>query len=376
MPKRKRLWILCVIAAILTPIAFIPGILVIAAFLGGLPAILLILAPYTLLVCLTILLADFLSARRYSSNRAALAFAVAAGCILVLALAAAWFNHGLEQQVHALTNGDHDSSETLAGTRNIAIQFVTNGRARLKREIPPKLAPAQIGQNAANANPSAIPPPAQKEYCERLCLHLLFEGQADSVIVSSISFREGDPAPPNLDEVGMRFHLQRGVACNKPDIKTDDFTAPPYRLFERGTEQDFADQVQARIIAGQCVVGEPARLSEAQIIVQENPHVLSPENVSNYPSAKNVMDLNLPPESASRLSIYRVQDGNAEDVFRQTQVDAYPLLPVLLLGPVFTGEGGIGITYGFLRRHHAYSEYDLRDVLKAKLGFDVVPMER
>lgn len=370
----RKLWILCVIAGILTPIAFIPGILVLAAFLGGVPAILLILAPYTLVVCLTILLVGFFSPSGHSSNKAAIFF-VLGGCVFVLALAAAWFNHGLEQQVQTLTKEDHDASEALTGARNIAIQFVTNGRARLKRELP-KAAPGQMGQPSEAANPSAVPPGTQKEYCERVCLHLLFEGQADSVIVSSISFREGDPAPPNLEEVGTRFHLQRGVACNKPDIKTDDFTVTPYRLFERGTEQDFAEQVHARIIAGQCVVGEPARLSDAQIIVQENPHVLPPENGSNYPLAKNVMHLNMPPERASRLSIYRVQDGNAEEVFRQTQVDAYPLLPVLLLGPVFTGEGGIGISYGFLRRHHAYSEYTLRDILQTKLGLDIVPLSQ
>jgi hypothetical protein len=370
---RKRLWILCVVAGILTPIGFVPSILVIATFLAVLPAVVLILAPYAFLVSLTILLVDSLSPQRQSSSKPTIAFALA-GCVLALALAAAWFNHGLEQQVQALTKEDHDSNEALTGGRNIAIQFVTNGRARLKRELPKPLT-GQIGQQDENANPSVIPPPAVKQYCERVCLHLLFEGQADSVIVSSISFREGDPAPPNLEEIGMRFHLAPS-GCRNPDIKTDDFTAPPYRLFERGTEADFADQVHAHIVAGQCVVGEPARLSEAQIIVQENPHVLPPENGSNYPVAKNVLHLNLPPDGASRLSIYRVRDGNPEEVFRQTQVDAYPLLPVLLLGPVFTGEGGIGISEGFLRHHHAYSEYNLRDVLKAKLGFDIEPMER
>jgi len=128
--------------------------------------------------------------------------------------------------------------------------------------------------------------------------------------------------------------------------------------------------------ANECVIGEPARLSEAQIIVQENPRVLPMENGSNSPTTRNVLDLNLPPERAARLSIYRVQDGNVEEVFRQTQVEAYPLLPVLLLGPVFTGEGGIGISEGFLRRHRVYAEYNLRDVLKSKLGLDFVPISR
>ena len=129
-----------------------------------------------------------------------------------------------------------------------------------------------------------------------------------------------------------------------------------------------------RLIAGQRVIGEPARLSDAQIIVQENPEVLPLENVSNHPSAKNVLHLNLPPERAARLGIYQVQDGNVEEVFRQTQVENRPLLPVLLLGPVITGEGGIGIFEGFLRSHRVDSGFGVRDVLKSKLGMDVVPI--
>jgi hypothetical protein len=193
------------------------------------------------------------------------------------------------------------------------------------------------------------------------------------VIVSSVSMH--DETTPDPAEIGMRFHLER-AACNKPDVKTDNFSIPPYRLFERDEEKGLAEEISVRMIAGQCVVSEPARLSEAQIIVQENPWVLPLESVSNYPSSRNVARLILPPERAARLSIYRVRDGSVEEVFRQTEVDANPLLPVLLAGPVITGEGGIGIFEGFLRRHRVYSEYKLRDVLKAKLGWEVVRISK
>ena len=361
---RRRLWIFCAIAGVLTAIAFVPGILVIAAFLGGLPAIILILAPYALLVGLTILVVRIRSPRRQSLNKTAIAW-VLAGCVLSLAVAAAWFNHRLEQEVQALTKEDRDLSEPMTGTRDIAIQFVTIERARLKSEL---------ARQQELTNSDVVPPPTRKQFCERLCLHLLFDGQADSVLVSSVSVNEGDPAPPDLAEIGMRFHLGRS-ACRNPAVKTEDFTPPPYRLFDRGAEEGFAEQVSARMIAGQCVIGEAARLSEAQIIVQENPWVLL-HGESNYPLAKNVLHLNLPPKGAARLSIYRVRDGSLEEVFRQTQVDAYPLLPVLLVGPVFTGEGGIGISEGFLRRHHAYSQYNLHDVLQSKLGFNIAPISR
>jgi hypothetical protein len=359
---RSRLWIFCAIAAVLTAIAFIPQILVLAAFLAGFPAIVLILAPYALLLGLAWLLADSIPTRPFSKI-AAFAF-VLAGCVLALALAAKSVNRSLERDVQELTKEDHDLREPLTGTRNLAIQFVTNERARSKREL------ARV-----QAAPGIVPPPARKQFCERLCLHLLLNGLADSVLVSSVSVREGDPAPPNLEEIGTRFHLER-AACRNPVIKTDDTAAPPYRLFDRSEEKDFAEEVSARMIAGECVVGEPARLSDAQIIVQANPFAMFPNDASNRPSAKNVLQLNLPPAAAARLSIYRVQDGSAEDVFRQTQVEAYPLLPVLLVGPIPTGEGGIGISEGFLRRHRMYSEYNLRDVLRAKLGMEIVPITR
>lgn len=360
---RSRAWIFCAIAGVLSAIALIPQILVLAAFLAGFPAIVLILAPYALLVGVARLLADVVSATRRVSKKATIA-SILAVCVLTLALAAKWVNRSLDRDVQGLTKEDHDLREPLTGTRNLAIQFVTNERARSKREL-----------ESVQALRGIVPPPARKQYCERLCLHLLLNGLADSVLVSSVPVREGDPAPPKLEDIGMRFHVER-AACRTPPIKTDDIAPLPYRLFEPSAEKGFEEEVAALMIAGECVVGEPVRLADAEIILQENPFAMFPNDGSNRPSAKNVLQLNLPPAAASRLSIYRVQDGIAQEVFRQTQVEAYPLLPVLLLGPVPTGEGGIGISEGFLRRHRLYSDYNLREVLKAKVGMEVEPITR
>ena len=173
-----------------------------------LPAIILILAPYALLVGLTILLVRIQSPRRQSLNKTAIGW-VLAGCVLVLAVAAAWFNHRLEQEVQALTKEDRDLSEPLTGTRDIAIQFVTVERARLKSEL---------ARQQEFANSGVVPPPTRKQFCERLCLHLLFDGQADSVFVSSVSVYAGGPAPSDLADIGTRFHLGR-AGCRNPAIK-------------------------------------------------------------------------------------------------------------------------------------------------------------
>jgi hypothetical protein len=369
---RKRLWIFCAIAAVLSAIAFIDGILVVATFFAVIPMFILAFAPDALMVGITLLGVDILSPRQQSGRKGAIAPAIA-GLLFALAVAAAWFNRPLEQDIQLVTKDDHDLSETLAGTRNFAIQFITNERSRRK----PRLAiagPGGMRPQDDEAMQGVVPPPTRKQFCERLGLHLLFNGLADSVLVSSVPRTEG-VLTPDLSEIGMRFYLGRQGGCRNPDIKTDDTVAPPYRLFERGEEQGFAPEIAARMIKDGCAIGEPARLSEAQIIVQENAQVLPLTHVpSTISSARNIVHLRFAPARASRLSIYRVQDGGVAEVFRQTEVEAYPLLPVLLLGPVITGEGGIGIAEGFLRRHRIYSEYKLRDILKSKLGLDVVPI--
>lgn len=366
---QRRLWIFCAIAAALSAISFIDGILVIATFFAVIPALILGFAPDALLVGLTLLLVDALSPRRQALRKGAIALAMA-GLLLVLAVAANWFNRPLEQEIQAVTKEDHDLSEPLTGARNIAIQLITDERPRRKPQ-PTASAFEGIRRQDQDVTSSAVPPPVRKQYCERLCLHLLFDGLADSVIVSSVPTPES-VLTPDPSEIGMRFHLGRS-ACRKPDIHTDDMSAPPYRLFERDEEKGFAGEIAERMMKLGCVLGEPARLSEAQIIVQENPWVLPSMDAPSSPhSARNIRHLIFSPAKAARLSIYKVQDGAVAEVFRQTEVEAYPLLPVLCLGPVITGEGGIGISEGFLRWHQVYSSYTLHEVLQSKLGLDVV----
>jgi hypothetical protein len=75
---RLLLWILCGLAAVLTRIALIPGILVPAAFLGGLPAIILILAPYAFVISAAWLIGDLFSSRGLAPKATVAAIVVAA----------------------------------------------------------------------------------------------------------------------------------------------------------------------------------------------------------------------------------------------------------------------------------------------------------
>ena len=170
---RRRLWIFCAIAAALSAIALIQGILVLAAFLGGFPAIILVLAPYALLVGVALLIADLLSPKEKFAHKTAIAGLVIGGLLLILTATAAWSNRRLEEEVQEITKEDRDLHETLTGTRDIAIQFVTNSspHSRLK---PAKDVPGQVRADYDDAASSAVPSPSQKQFCDRLCLHLLF----------------------------------------------------------------------------------------------------------------------------------------------------------------------------------------------------------
>jgi hypothetical protein len=371
---RRRLWIFCAIAAVLSAISFIDGILVVATFFAVIPALILGFAPEALMVGVAFLMADMLTRQRPGARKGAIALTIG-GWLLALGVAAAWFNRPLGQEIQGVTKEDHDLSETPTGARNIAIQFVTNERPRAKLN-PATPGPTEMRERDEDATTNVVPPPRRKQFCERLCLYLLFNGIADSVIVSTVPAAE-DVLKPDPDEIGMRFHLGRRGGCRDPDIKTDDVVAPPYRLFERAAEVGFAEEIAARMIKDGCVLGEPARLADAQIIVQENAEVLPSSDVPSRPSsARNIRHVIFAPARAARLSIYQVEDRSVTEVFRQTEVEAFPLLPVLLLGPVITGEGGIGISEGFLRWHRIYSGYTLREILKSKLGLNVVRISR
>jgi hypothetical protein len=226
---RKRLWIFCAIAAVLSAIAFIDGILVIATFLAVIPMFILGFAPDALMVGITLLGVDILSPRQQGARKGAIALAIA-GLLFTLVLAAAWFNRPLKQEIQLVMKDDHDLSETLTGTRNFAIQFITNERPPRKPRLA-RAGPRGKRQQDEEAMPSVVPPPTRKQFCERLCLHLLFNGLADSVLVSSVPRAEG-VLTPDLSEIGMRFYLGRQGGCRTPDIKTDDTAGPPYRLFE------------------------------------------------------------------------------------------------------------------------------------------------
>ena len=360
-----KLGLFCAVMLVLSLISFIPGILVIATFLAIVPGLILACAPEMFLVSATVLVGRLLFPRSDGAGRLTVACALIAAYLLASAGAAAFFNHPIQTQIQELSRGDHDLQGTLGGARYIAIRVVTaNGLDPVSRPISRK--PKHHRRPESDTNRNRTP----KYECGSLCLHLLFNGLADSVLVTSVSRLVAD-LTPSLAESATRFRLERRDVC--PDVSIhlrDFFVGANDPLIQHGDEVSERN-VLSQIAAGRCLIAEPASLSAADLIVQVNQYLLPPPPTS---MAMKVLQLDRLSLDARRISIYQVHTDRAEERFRQTTVYAEPLLPVLLLGPVYTGEGGIGISEGFLRSRKVYSAWRMHDIFKTELGLDMRPI--
>jgi hypothetical protein len=319
------------------------------------------------LVSATVLVGRFLFPRSDAAGRRAVTGLLIAAYLLACVAAAAFFNHPIQPLIQELSRDDHDVKGALGDARHIALRVVTgNGPDPV---IRPARKPSHHRQREQQTNPKRTP----NYECGGLCLHLLFNGLADSVLVTSAARLGADPTP-DLAESATRFRIERRDVCPDVTIHLRDFLlGADDRLIEQGDEVSQRN-VLAQIAAGRCLIAEPASLSEADIIVQVNAYLLPWPPAPRMSTAMQVLQLNRPISEARRVSIYRVQADRLEERFRQTTIYAEPLLPVLLLGPVFTGEGGIGISEGFLRSRKVYSAYRMHDIFKTKLGLDMRPI--
>jgi hypothetical protein len=363
-----KLGLFCAVMFVLSLIAFIPGILVVATFLLIVPGLILACAPEMFLVSATVLVGRLLFPRSDGAGRLAVACALIAAYLLASAGAAAFFNHPIQTQIQELSRDDHDLRGTLDGARHIAIRVVTaNGLDRISRPISRK--PKHHRRPESDTGRDRTP----KNDCGGLCLHLLFNGLADSVLVTSVSRLVADPTP-SLTESATQFRLERRDVC--PDVSIhlrDFFSSANDPLIQYGDEASERN-VMGQIARGRCLIAEAASLSVADIIVQVNQYLLPPSPTPPTSMAMKVLQLDRLSLEARRISIYQVHEDRAEERFRQTTIYAEPLLPVLLLGPVSTGEGGIGISEGFLRSRKVYSAWRMHDIFKTKLGLDMSPI--
>ena len=363
----RALLLASLVFGILSLIAFVPGALVIGAFLFVIPMLVLAIAPNAFALCVAALIGRWLAGPDRPLRRPVFWLPVVL-LVACSAAIAAYFNHDLGQQVRRLQQDDVDLHASLSGFHQLALRVVggTQHRAAIAADAPP-----HGGKRHHRYDPADPAYFTQAGICDNTCLDLLYGGIVTSVLVASVSPDDAGRAPAP-DEPATRFHVEHLANCPPVmfQIGPQSMTLSWARAHQI-RHMSFVAPALRRMVDGDCLVPEPATLGDADAVVQVNDLVLPPGNESNRPSARNLLQLRTAPLSARRTSIYSAANGSSTEVFRRTAVRSYPLLPVLACLPTATGEGGIGITEGFVRRERIDRAYELRDVLKTALGVDL-----
>lgn len=361
------LLIACLVFGALSVVAFLPGALVIAGFLLVVPMLILGFAPDAFALCLALLIGRLLAGgeQPLRSRLFWVPVAVLAACSFG---AASYFNHDLQRQVRALQQGDVPLRTPLPRFHHLALRLV--GQAGYRAPVAAEGAPHRR-RHAQTAEERRREFFEQAGLCEDTCLDLLYGGAVDSLLVSAVVPDQSD-TPPAASDAATRFHVERLAECPPVLFRIGPQTMTfAWARAHQVRHMEFVAPALQRMVEGECLVPEPATLADADAIVQINKLVLPLASQLNRPSAKNILHLATAPVSASRTSIYVLDNGSYAETYRRTSVLSFPLWPLLVCIPVATGEGGIGISEGFPRLERTDRDYRIADALKTALGVDV-----
>jgi hypothetical protein len=332
-----------------------------------LPAIIICCAPTVFVGALALLLRTLVLPVTGPLMRSVATWIVVAALLMGSAAAAAHFNSIIDAQVKELAQDDHDDQWVPTHPRQIALWRFADAANTRSAPSTEYRSPAR-GAAPANADP------AGRELCDSLCLQLLYDNVAGSVLVFSLARDAADPGRM-LNQYAARFRIERRESCPRPQMTRVPYGSPGWPVDPVGKANQ--DHVLARIAGGECLIAEPALLADADVVVQEQKILLPTLPKTGVPLSPNQADLkpSRPIRAASRISIFEVRDGQARERLRRTTVEAEPLLPLFVLGPVVRmNQPFPDIHLGFLRRRRTFGAYTLREILKAKLGLKLVPI--
>lgn len=359
------LWLLWAGTGVLAIVAFIPAVVVVALFLAVVPAIVLACMPSAFIIS-GALLAVALYRHPDHRSRAWLPVALT---VLPCVLAAWTLNRPATLEIAELGRQDFHGSGTPVAARTVGIQTVTRNNVRMEAIRP---APPLPGRRSAQWDgPGA---------CAALCLGLLLNGQADSVIVASVEAYGVDPAPDGPGRA-TRYRLEAKARCpeNYTRVRLAEHRVGKedarFPAFYTGDPQSDAHAL-ARLDQGECVVASRASLTEADVVVQEELFEFGAPVTAG--ATWPFMETRCYPElhTARRLTLYRMHSGIAEVVYRQTRIEGELLPPLLVTWPY------VGSTKDHwplalarcVRLSHADRPYDVGEVLRSRLGLEVRPI--
>jgi hypothetical protein len=329
---RKVLVGVCLVSAILTGVALVPGFIVLGLFFLIVPGMVLIAAPYVFAASLASLLAVTLFGRLSVAARM-LAYAGFALLILGLATAAAWqINRPLIRDWAKLSADDHPWTGDKEGIRAIALLQ---------------------DRRAAGGNPVL---------CLTLCQRLLYSGTAESVLEGA-SPADHD-SPIDLAQPVIRYRVEKRASCPPVTLPGGVIRQSELNVFNK---RQLLDEAQIRIAAGNCLIAEAATLAESDLVVVNQ--VL---HDGHQPYMRDRWKLALDTLSARRLTVYRIRDGRLMQLSRETAMTAYPVFTPLFIG-LRTGDP-IDIEFGIVRVPRKNPGDDIGTFFEKVFGLKAVPI--
>jgi hypothetical protein len=321
----------CLVSAILTGVALVPGTIVLGLFLV-VPGLVLMAAPYAFAASLASLIAVTLFGHLDYAARIR-AYAGFALLLPGLATAAAWhINRPLMKEWEKLSAADHPWTGTREGIRVIALL---------------------ADRAAAGGNPSL---------CLALCQRLLYSGTADSVLEGA-SPTDTESSIADTAQFVIRYRVERRASCPPVRLPDGAIRESSLNIFNK---RQLLDDVKIRIAAGNCLIAEPATLAESDLVV-----VNQVFHDGHQPYMRDRWKLDLDTLSAKRLTVYRMRGGRPEQLSRETAMTAYPVFTPLVIG-LRTGDP-IDIEYGILRVSKKHPGEDIGTFFEKVFGLKAIP---
>ena len=183
--------------------------------------------------------------------------------------------------------------------------------------------------------------------CHQYCQRLLYGNEAKTVL---IGIPKGGTDP--LAGVAVdAYRVEHREKCPPPDLpERDSWREIGNRIGGARTD----DMIRLRVSAGDCLLRQPARLIDADLIIVEQSVSIDRDQVRPRPALQ-----------ARRVAAYRRTGRAFMPVYRQTATEIRPLI----VPWIYSRDGNWLDTLQFLRRTVKASSYELLDVMRGTLGY-------
>lgn len=182
--------------------------------------------------------------------------------------------------------------------------------------------------------------PAKESKCDGFCLHALLTGVADRILMLPTKKALID-IDPDREVLSYRFEKRDSCPLINISSNSSPFSLPRIPV-DSQKRPNAAEEARLRIIEGQCLIEEKAKLSDADMILSRGQLQSADTN--------KIYSYSL---TADTLSVHRITahvrnaKGEFEHVFRRTTGQYRPLFAPLI--PTFVSSGQLHVKPGWLR---------------------------